>query len=246
MNFFSLFKRNILYRIKKKINIDTQIFKGKSLDYLFNFYGSDKSIYFKNTKKFSHGYSKYYEKYLKHYKNKKINILEIGSFSGASAAALSKYFIKSQIFCFDINISNFLYKSKKIEVFGIDIAEEKKVIEILKKITRNRNLFFDIIIDDGSHKLSDILKSFNLLSNYLKKGGFYIIEDYKFPNYFSYNKDINDILVSEMINNLVIKKKFSSNIITKDSQKKLFKSFNHIKIHKGKLDYSDICFLKRK
>ena len=84
--------------------------------------------------------------------------------------------------------------------------QRKKVIEILKKITRNRNLFFDIIIDDGSHKLSDILKSFNLLSNYLKKGGFYIIEDYKFPNYFSYNKDINDILVSEMINNLVIKK----------------------------------------
>ena len=47
-----------------------------------------------------------------------IKILEIGSFAGASAAAFVKYFNKAKVFCFDINISNFKYYSKNIEVFG--------------------------------------------------------------------------------------------------------------------------------
>ena len=61
------------------------------------------------------------------FKNKKINILEIGSYAGSSAAAFVKYFPKSNVFCFDINISNFEYKSKNIHVFGIDINNKKKV-----------------------------------------------------------------------------------------------------------------------
>ena len=37
---------------------------------------------------------------------------------------------------------------------------------------------FDIIIDDGSHYLSDILFSLNFFFKLLNQGGTYIIEDF--------------------------------------------------------------------
>ena len=43
---------------------------------------------------------------------------------------------------------------------------------------------FDVIIDDGSHYLSDILFSLKTFFKLVNKGGFYVIEDYKHPNYY--------------------------------------------------------------
>ena len=74
-----------------------------SLDSLFYHYGSDKADIFKKTENKGHGYSKFYKQKLEILKNEKINILEIGSFAGASAAAFAKYLPKSNIFCFDIS-----------------------------------------------------------------------------------------------------------------------------------------------
>ena len=79
MNFLSLFKRKIIFNFKRKINIDLDAVSD-NLDQLFFNYGSDKSNKFKYTNKSGHGYFKYYEKYLKKKKNKKLNILEIGSY----------------------------------------------------------------------------------------------------------------------------------------------------------------------
>ena len=121
MNFFSLFKRNLIFKFKKKILIDHDNITSKSLDYLFHVYGSDKANIFKPNQHQGHGFSIYYEKKLEKYKTRNINILEIGSYAGASAAAFTKYLPKSKIYCFDVNISNFKYKSKNINVFGIDI-----------------------------------------------------------------------------------------------------------------------------
>ena len=247
MNFFSLFKRKFKFIIKKKINIDSIKIKQKSLDKLFNYFGSDKSFYLGNSKTLAHGYSKFYTKNLDHLRNKKINILEIGSYAGSSAAAFKKYFKNSKIYCFDVNISNFKYYSKDIKVFGLDISDEKKTKKILKnKIIQNNIEFFDIIVDDGSHNLSDMIISFKYLFTYLKKKGFYIIEDFKFPNYFKYNKDIKHILLDKMFTQLKNKKFFISKIIDKKDQRSLLKSIKKIKSYKGNLYYSDICFIKKK
>ena len=73
MNFFSLFKRKLIYFLSKKIEIDNDGYESKSLDNLFHHYGSDKANKFKNDDEDGHGYSVYYEKHLKKLKNKKIN-----------------------------------------------------------------------------------------------------------------------------------------------------------------------------
>ena len=93
MNFFSLFKRNLIFKFKKKISIDNDNINSKSLDYLFHEYGSDKANIFKLNQKPGHGYSIFYEKKLNQHKNKDLNILEIGSYAGASAAAFKKFIV---------------------------------------------------------------------------------------------------------------------------------------------------------
>ena len=65
MNFLSLFKRELIYRFKKKISIDSDTFENKSLDDLLYFYGSDKAEIFKLRGGKGHGFSKYYSNHLK-------------------------------------------------------------------------------------------------------------------------------------------------------------------------------------
>ena len=246
MNFFSLFKRKILYKLKKKINIDNQLVDKKNLDELFSYYGSDKANNISKTKKKGHGFSKFYKNELNHLKEKKINILEIGSYSGASAASFVKFYKNSSIYCIDINISNFIFSSKNIHVFGLDINNEIQLDKTLKSIYLKSNpKFFDIIIDDGSHNLSDILFSFKNLFKYVKKGGTYIIEDYKYPNYYNYNKNMDHILVDEILKKIKKKRLFNSNIFKNTDQIYLQKNIGKIKTYKGNLKDSDICFIKK-
>ena len=74
--------------------------------------------------------------------------------------------------------------------------------------------YFDVIIDDGSHMLSDQLFSLDYFYRYVKKKGFYIIEDYCFPEYFEHNNDVQDYKISEIIGLINNRTNFSSKIIT--------------------------------
>ncbi len=247
MNFFSLFKRNLIYKFKSKINIDKDGIVSKNLDDLFHHYGSDKANFFKKNQTTGHGYSKYYVDHFAKIKKHNINILEIGSYSGASAAAFAKFLPNSTICCLDINISNFSFFSKNIRVFGLDIRNEKKLEKTLNKIKKDFKIdLFDIIIDDGSHNLSDILITIKSLFKYLNNFGLYVIEDYKYPNYHDYNKDVDDILIDQLIENIKKKIFFNSEILDRDQQKVLFENVRHISTYKGNLKDSDICFIEKK
>ena len=247
MNFFSLFKRKIIFFFKKKIDLDSQKVKTKKkIDYLFSYYGTDKSNKW-------HGFSEFYEKHFFKFKNKKIASLEIGSHEGGSAAAFAKYFTNSSIICLDINITRFKYSSKRIKLIGLDASNEKSIKNFFEKQKIIKS-YFDIIIDDGSHKTSDILFALKNTFDYLKPGGSYVIEDYKLADFFNYFHNTKDVTPSFLLKNLKNKKYFKSSIINKKFQKKLFNNIKKINFYSGKFIYgkntnstsSDICFITRK
>ena len=247
MNFFSLYKRKLIYNLKRKKLIDSDNINFNSLDELFHHYGSDKASIFKKTQNQGHGYSKFYEEKFKKFKKEKINILEIGSFAGASAAAFVKFFSDINVFCFDINISNFIYKSKNIHVYGLDINNEKQVNKNLKLIYNSHKVKnFDLIIDDGSHNLSEIIKSLKIFFKHLKHKGLYIIEDFKHPNHHKYNNNIDHIFVDELLKNLSDKKLSKSSILNEHDQISLINSIEKIDNYKGNLIDSEISFITKK
>jgi len=241
LNFFSLYKRQLLFFFNKKINIDKEkTSKRCSLEELFIKYGSDKAF------NCGHGYTDYYLENLRKIKSKKINILEIGSYAGASAAAFSKFFPNSRIYCLDINISNFKYFSKKINVFGMDATDQKSYKNFINKINiKNKPEYFDIIIDDGSHKLDDVLKTIKFYFKHLRSKGFYIIEDYKMSNFFKHLDNPNEPKIDKLIYLVKKKKTFNSKILDKKFQKTFHKKINSVKSYHGVSNISDIIFFKK-
>jgi precorrin-6B methylase 2 len=130
----------------------------------------------KNT---THNYiNGFYDKEFSKYQDKKINLLEIGIYSGASLYLWSKYF-------------------KNAEIYGIDIINlirrEYSKINNVKHLFANAydvNLVntlpdFDIIIDDGPHTLESQIFTLTHYINKLKDGGVLIIEDVQNINHFN-------------------------------------------------------------
>ena len=118
----------------------------------------------------------------------------------------------------------------------MDIRNEKKVFKILHKIFKENSFEkFDIIIDDGSHYLSDILFSLNFFFRFVNQGGTYVIEDFKHPNYYKYNLDTQDIMVEDLLSK-IIKKIIDIALLTMISFLALKKIQNHgFKSKKGPL-----------
>ena len=247
MNFFSIFKRNLIFKLKKKINIDKDTFKNNiELEELFSYYKTDKANYIKSEKTYGHGYAEFYEKHFSNLRDKKLNILEIGSYSGASAAAFVKYFKDINIYCLDINLAKFLYKSKKIHPFGIDISNKKMIEKFLNKINFFESIkSFDIIIDDGSHILSDQLKAIDYFFKYLNKDGYYVIEDYRFSEYIPHLKDTDDPCLGEFFKILKKNNKKDFKLISVETFENLKKNSSNIFEYKGNKKLSSIAFIRK-
>ena len=87
--------------------------------------------------------------------------------------------------------------------------------------------------------------SLKYLFKYLTKKGIYIIEDFKHPNYYQYNRNIDHILIDELLGNLKDKKFFESNILDKNDQDYFFDNITKIETFKGNLKDSDILFIEK-
>ncbi len=84
------------------------------------------------------------------------------------------YFTKANIIGIDID-ERFKLNEKKfsdrVKIYIGDQIDEK----FLDKVCKDKQ--FEVIIDDGGHKMSQQIGSFKILWKYLKPGGLYIIED---------------------------------------------------------------------
>lgn len=247
--------RHIQYKIrntfsKKNLDLDKTNIKNKSFGYLFNKFGSDKAKKFMwgNKRIVGHNYSPFYEKYLKKYKkNKNLNILEIGSLHGSSAAAIYFYFLKPKIVCADASPFFIRYFSKNLRPIYIDTQSEK----VIKKFSQYLNLKFDIIIDDGSHNIKDQMISLKCLFPYLKKSGTYIIEDLtQFKIVPNLNPDDKKKTTIDFLQSIKKKKNFFSSYFTKKEFFFLKKNVKNISFEKGNyvekgVNISDIVFIQK-
>ncbi|MGC8979624.1 glycosyltransferase family 2 protein [Caldisericum sp.] len=122
-------------------------------------------------------YLKEYSKLFEKFRDKPIALLEIGVQNGGSLEIWSKYFHKDSILI-GIDIEEkcryLKYNNSNIKVI-IGDATKSEILEIIKN--ESGIDYFDIIIDDGSHKSRDIITTFCNLFPILKIGGIYIIED---------------------------------------------------------------------
>jgi SAM-dependent methyltransferase len=123
-----------------------------------------------------HTYGVSYDEIFENYgRESKINILEIGIQKGGSLLAWKDYFTNGNIY--GVDIVDVILPEYKRNDFNYIISDIKSphVIEQLKGVS------FDIIIDDGSHYIPDVLF---VVSNFLTKlnpGGVLIVEDCQAP-----------------------------------------------------------------
>ena len=248
------FYKKIIFNIKPKVNIDNINRNFNSLDEMFNFFGTDKGSevnnqYDKNSDLIiGHGFAKFYEKHLSVFKNDRFNLLEIGTWSGASSAAFAIYFQNANIYGVDRNFK-FNYKSKRIKFIHCDLTIKKDFNNLVKNID-NKN--FKIIIDDGSHILTDIIKNLKFFIDKVQSNCYYIIEDFNAPKDEPHLNDArgDELLIEEIFLNIKNKKYFQSKILTKEDQDFLFENIKEIHTYKGNHRvppyFSNIAFLKKK
>jgi len=255
---FNLFYKltiNLLRKIfsENYYNLDRQKkfkFEKMKLDELFLFFNCDKGSEFRtlnNETIKSHNYSFFYEKYLGNLKNKKINILEIGSHEGKGLAAFYHNFTRAGILGANINPFQLKYNAKRIEEIFIDVSSKK----ILNNFCNYINREFDIIIDDASHNLRDILITLPILFKKLKKGGFYVIEDLnQFEVYKNLNPTNEKLTPIKILKNIQNNEKFYSKFLSDEDVDYLKKNIDKLYFEKGDMvingyNISDIVFIKK-
>lgn len=125
-----------------------------------------------------HSYTPIYAKWFEPLRHKFIRLLEIGvggydkpQLGGDSLRMWKKYFPKGIITGIDIYPKDSLAEDR-IRIYKGDQYDATFILAVAK-----REGPFDIIIDDGSHIQSHIIKSFETLFPLMSPGGIYVVED---------------------------------------------------------------------
>jgi predicted O-methyltransferase YrrM len=112
----------------------------------------------------------FYEKYFSPKRDSTLNVLEIGVYAGGSTLLWRDYFPNATIFGADINYAN-------------QIANQPRIVQVIGNAYEDSilNMFadnlFDIVIDDGSHKLEHMMYFIEKYYTKLKPDGVMVLED---------------------------------------------------------------------
>ena len=105
--------------------------------------------------------------------DKKISVLEIGSFEGMSILFFQKYLNLKEIYSIDL-YDNYNFKSNRKKFNNIKFYKMSS-----DNFFKNKFYFkFDIIYIDGSHDAPEVFKDLINANKYLKKNGILIIDDF--------------------------------------------------------------------
>jgi demethylmacrocin O-methyltransferase len=125
-----------------------------------------------------HYYTPHYERHLAHLRDESFVLLEIGvggyartGEGGGSVRMWRRYFPKAQIVGLDIEDKSFLDRPRLTTVLG-DQTDSEVLTSIIERFGTPR-----VVIDDGSHRPADIIRTFEILFPQLPDGAIYAIED---------------------------------------------------------------------
>jgi SAM-dependent methyltransferase len=119
------------------------------------------------------GYTRQYALYLSHLRHTPVRLLEVGIGEGASLKMWEAYFPQGEIFGIDITPECRQFENSRTKVFIGDQGDRHFLRSVLDKIGGP----LDVIVDDGSHRMSHHRLTFEELFPALKPGGVYVIED---------------------------------------------------------------------
>ncbi len=149
---------------------------------------------FKTDKAGLHHYTPHYNSHFQRFKDKKVNILEIGVGSyhkkykgGNSLRMWKEYFQKGNIYAIDIHDKSPLQENR-IKIFKGSQIDEGFLMNVVDEIGE-----IDIIIDDGSHINEHVIKTFEILFPKLKDGGLYVVEDVQTSYWEDHGGDSNNL-----------------------------------------------------
>ena len=256
---FNLFYKLLINILKILFSFSTNLDNNKTSNKVFNFSINDLFEYFncdkgsnfqttENKRIKAHNYSVFYEKYFNKIKNEKFNFLELGSHEGKGIAAFYHFFPNAKLIGANINPFQMRYYSNRIEEVYIDVSSKK----ILQNFTNYFDNRFQIIIDDASHNLRDILITLPILFKKLSSGGFYVIEDI---NQFDVFKNLNPtrekLTPIKILKYMQENKSFDSDFISKDDVNYLKENIAEYHFEKGEMvvngyNISDIVFLRKR
>lgn len=140
----------------------------KTLKELADLHGTDKAVSFLN-------YPPLYDALFTPIRDRQLKILEIGVQRGKSLRMWYDYFPNAHIYGYDI------LKARRLRRFNRDrittFSGDQSKREDLNRFIQAHGGDFDIIIDDGSHVSDHQFISLGSLFYYLKKNGWYFVED---------------------------------------------------------------------
>ncbi len=126
----------------------------------------------------AHGYTRNYEKQFSPFRDKKINILELGvsgyedpTTDGASLRMWRDYFPKAQIFSVDF-VNKDYRETDRIRIYQGSRDDGK----LLRSMSDDAG-GFDIVIDNVNHQHEHGVATFNMVFPLLKNGGLYVVAD---------------------------------------------------------------------
>jgi hypothetical protein len=136
------------------------------------------------------GYLQHYDRHLAELKDQPLRILEIGVQAGGSLEVWAQYFKSATLIIgcdIDPACGALQYDDPRIKVLIGDINTP----ETLQSLTTLTDTL-DVVIDDGSHHSSDIIRSFVHLFPRLREEGTYLIEDLHCSYWESYGGGLYD------------------------------------------------------
>jgi hypothetical protein len=137
-----------------------------------------------------HWYVDHYKTHFEPVRRRKLNVLEIGVFQGASLRTWKSFFPRSHIYGIDIDDKR-AHEEYRITTFQGSQDDPEFLRRVVNEIGT-----VDIVIDDGSHVSSHVITSFRTLFPLLNENGIYVVEDTQtsyWPSFGGNPKDFNDL-----------------------------------------------------